>query len=427
VLLAALVLYLGEVYRCWRLEPTGDALFDRCAQAVVEKQAWRLFSGNDTLGTALPDHLLAEWEDDFGDDPRYWQLRYYSIGLAGDRQKFEAMLGPAQDHELVDEQVRTRLDATLREAVDRGCADARIYLQLYMLHTRFHKTDYSAEQLTEYFGWLQTAAELEPDYAWPHYYIAMHYVQHAGDTNEGRELALQHLELGNAAADTSLPCVFPASFVNDYVAGNGALPGNAVVSGWTMLNGWAFTPYDSLYEGLRIKQCGKRIVELDKESRDLVLLEEYLGLLCRWGLADGSEMLDWMRISTAFSYVNDYLVVDVIPERDPGEREMLWRLCKRMRGLWHDILRGIGDEQLESMRLFWPYRRAGEEWRGVTGRYLIWHYGPSHLNYALEAQRYLDGQPGEDGVREDLRYIDRFDFETMHFTVGAPVIQSSGQ
>ena len=75
-------------------------------------------------------------------------------------------------------------------------------------------------------------------------------------------------------------------------------------------------------------------------------------MACRFGLADGAEALDWLRIRVIFTYISDFLVVDVIPELDPNEREMVWTLCKRMRGLWYHISSGVSDEQLESLRLF---------------------------------------------------------------------------
>jgi hypothetical protein len=77
VLLAVLASYGCEFYRCARYTPTGDALYDRYARAVIRNEAWKLFHAAGTHPATLSDRLLARWEDDCGADPRYWQLRYW--------------------------------------------------------------------------------------------------------------------------------------------------------------------------------------------------------------------------------------------------------------------------------------------------------------------------------------------------------------
>lgn len=74
---------------CWQDEPTadplaytptGDALWDTYAQALLEQlpSIRADFGLESTEAAILPDKLLASWEADFGDDQRYWQLRFWN-------------------------------------------------------------------------------------------------------------------------------------------------------------------------------------------------------------------------------------------------------------------------------------------------------------------------------------------------------------
>jgi hypothetical protein len=59
-------------------KPTGDALFDRYAAEIWQRNAPGAYAGEGiSTAACLPDDLLAAWEAEFGNDPRYWQLRYF--------------------------------------------------------------------------------------------------------------------------------------------------------------------------------------------------------------------------------------------------------------------------------------------------------------------------------------------------------------
>ncbi len=119
LILVALVLgsYLVEVYRCSRFTPTGDALFDKYARAVIKRQAWRLFSNRylDSELLSLDAGTLRKWENEFGDDSRYWLLCFSC---------------PTNDDQILDdtsiEQGLSEKYYFLDQAIQRGCADVNV-------------------------------------------------------------------------------------------------------------------------------------------------------------------------------------------------------------------------------------------------------------------------------------------------------------
>lgn len=227
LILIALVLgcYFVEVYRCSRYTPTGDALFDKYACAVIKRQAWRLFASTwDTEPTliALDANTLADWEDEFGDDPRYWLLCY---SCATD-------ISPAQSAEYIEQGLSEKY-YYLDQAIQRDCADVNVLYFAFSEHGdewwSLAKEHYSSsEQVVtwkdlspvqqeaiiyslcddEIVPWLDKMIDAAPEESYP-YYLKARYHFASSDFDQ----ALRDFEAGNAAAINRIPSSFPASLV----------------------------------------------------------------------------------------------------------------------------------------------------------------------------------------------------------------------
>lgn len=234
------------------LTPTGDELFDRYAQACMENNwvGYQFDASAEFPATLHPD-VLAAWEDDFGSDPRYWQLCYFCMKhrLYGDKTNAELF---AEDEQSVSayiekfDRMEEEAVAALRQAEDRGVADSETMLLLHPALLREWDKQYEL-----YFGnWselepptglteiglhreyeereleiLLKAVELDPEQAWAHYTLAKRHLMYGEP-----ELAQAALVAGNRAAVNELPACFPLSFVLDCID-DGRLPGNAVLAG----------------------------------------------------------------------------------------------------------------------------------------------------------------------------------------------------
>jgi hypothetical protein len=254
-----------------KFTPTGDALFDRYARACLE-QDWTgyQFDDFDAFPATIEPAVIAEWEEEFGEDPRYWQLCYFNLKhrYYGDPESEELLKeyeGAEWDIELeagefteylmdIDEyytylgrKLRDPAQA-LRSADELGVANAETLLLLHRELLREWKEQsarydlYDAEgeeqpvpelsqiELNRQYeqrelALLKRAVDLGPDQAWPHYMLADYYLEYGEP-----ELAQPELASGNSAGDNRLPACFPLSFVLDCID-DGLLPGNAMLTG----------------------------------------------------------------------------------------------------------------------------------------------------------------------------------------------------
>jgi len=69
----ALVVF--SMVTCPRLPKTGDALLDKLVSTLNDGLVQGYLHVTPYF-ISLPDDVLAGWEPEFGDDPRYWMLRY---------------------------------------------------------------------------------------------------------------------------------------------------------------------------------------------------------------------------------------------------------------------------------------------------------------------------------------------------------------
>jgi len=415
----ALVWYLSEVYRCARFSPTGDALYDRYARTVIQRQAWRLFSSRKQVPVYLPEDVLAKWEPEFGSDPRYWQLKYWCACYNTGARRQQALINKNIERQLVSE-----LSAILEQGIEHGAADARSYLQLYILHTSSEPEGHTDEELAKYQGWLDSAIAADPDYAWPYYFNAMHNMGAVVKCDENPELAREQLALGNAAPEFSQPLCFPASFVFDYAADNGKPAGNAVVAGAIAeYSALGFSPYSSSLTFIHIKELCKHIIELNKAGESMELLQNYLGMICRYGESDGANIADWLVIATLGDSLAKHISVDLLPMADASQRDALWEESKHLMRVYPLTLWVLNDQSYERLRRFWPFIRAWDFWNAISGADRNSDFGmPYNLSYSysFEAEMVCNGN-GEHGqrIRDDLARIGHFDFAAMQFNEDA--------
>lgn len=216
---------------------TGDELFDRYA-AQVDQQIDALgYEGLADFDTAavVPDDVLAKWESEFGDDPRYWELRYFCMK--------HSMPAPSVLEKAADPALRNQrgedLDKALgflEQARERGIATANTLMLLYWEKRDALQQDdppghdqlvydYPPEAVEDLGQIANEAVAASHDEAWPYYTRAMYWYE-TGKPERG----LADMKTGNTQPDVSYPVPFPAGMVDQGLSA--PVPaGNAAVSG----------------------------------------------------------------------------------------------------------------------------------------------------------------------------------------------------
>jgi len=257
--------------------PTGDALFDRYAQALdLWIRTVKVKDITSLRAACLPDDLLASWERDFGGDPRYWELRY--------------MCAYSSYHEGHPKSEDANPRKYLEEARRRGIATANTLLLLCgeeramneslldqisqprqwpgdaashaqdEVRERYLRVSHEAER--EELALLDAAVAKDPGCAWAYYERAM-YCFDLGEQERG----LADLEAGNAAPRNELPRPFPTSMVTRGMLASSPA-GSAVVSGAVWIES-VFQPYPSYVRWKDHLKESILVVDLSGDSRPL--------------------------------------------------------------------------------------------------------------------------------------------------------------
>jgi hypothetical protein len=206
-----LLLYLYQVFACSRYQPTGEALFDTYARAVIARQKWRLFKFSVTTPTSyVPDKTIASWEDEFGSDPRYWELRYWCMLQSGITIENGLSNGPSDE-------ALERATALLEQARSQGVSSSTMLFCLFdsyssnearvQANSLYTPTSAEKQDLQHAEDLLDELAEEYPDFAWAYYIRALRMV---GENFDG---AIELIAQGNQAADKDVPRCFPIDFV----------------------------------------------------------------------------------------------------------------------------------------------------------------------------------------------------------------------
>jgi hypothetical protein len=272
----ALIGYLALVQRCYKLNPSGNALFDSYARAVRDRQALRLFYVQSTDGglnpSSVPDSVLAAMEPQFGKDPHYWELRCWNAASAN----FPVLSQwgwPFDDSEgsefLEESRRRGTASSTSLEflAVIRHCQ---------AIHDELMGEATAAQRRGEELALLNEAISADPGRAWPRYRRAIRYCE-LGDLTA----AEADLRAANAAPDTSWASLFPRQLV---LEGLGSwtpgqhFPGNAWIDYGVVLGLAGFTE--------DTRTAAKGMAQLERHAvstADLSLLTQLNRAYCRMG------------------------------------------------------------------------------------------------------------------------------------------------
>ena len=245
------LLGLGRLILLTRVIPTDDALYDRYQSAVLKKLRWQaelpVLSLPDPgkpdlpLSCHLADVELARWEGEFGDDPRYWELRYFNAVTASGNPLF----GFDTDLNSPDSYLSHPVLGLLARAEERGVDDehlrARLLPHKLRCLNRYYGNKYDDKQTSrqtialtvEYEAaereLLDSAVADSPGNAWPDYDRWQHEASYGFDD--------ELFAMLNAA--NAKPCPLRIPFPCSFVAEN--LPhsrsGNPLVSG-SVLEAW---------------------------------------------------------------------------------------------------------------------------------------------------------------------------------------------
>ncbi len=246
------------------LTPSGDALFDAYARALVDKYGPEGFAfGIGSPCFWLDDEVLRSWEGRFGRDPRFWELRVFNARViqvvqAEEQSVIEAEGTAGELGAELELRQQQRLDcigdfpppqqlmqkafeqgALNSELLGRACLDqmAALKAQAYddalaiaadaeaddaVLQARLD------ERRRRFYGdcdaLLIMVRSRDPQAPWPHYMQALDFFER-GDADQ----AWRAIEAGNMIEGRAWP---GAGYPLDFIAaglGDGQVPGNAAV------------------------------------------------------------------------------------------------------------------------------------------------------------------------------------------------------
>lgn len=325
-------------------EPTGDELFDRLA-ALIDSNLEAELSEARYWGFSelVQEDVIASWEGDFGNDPRYWELRYLlansltpeAFGMEGWKREFYYAKA---EH----------ANGMLKEAIDRGIArPVTLYLYYISLRDLHYQqmekllpgpsltTSYSQERVThipprpdtdpalleqtrqlrskqeaEQLAVLNELVDSAPQMAWAHYARAMYWLE-LGELGKG----LANLKSGNAAMDGVIPHGFPigvalAGLGEDHPRGNAAV--TAVLIG-ERKKLQMFESKDRVKESILVAML----------SGDLSLANEWMHFSCRLVRDNPGLVYEWLATIVHFILINTSLQHEYSTALAPGQQAVL--------------------------------------------------------------------------------------------------------
>lgn len=332
--------------------PTDDALYNRYAQAVdLRLNAARL--SNEELKTEmvyggtiedgrsvalLPDEELAEWESEFRSDPRYWELRAFTVLCQVDPEEMIAFIESKPEASLLKLKRLGKARDLLVEARKLGAVRGQTLLLLYRVlddledvelaplsdydtlnhswineSSRLSLTDrptFTVEQLakskkvhTQYeaeeLKTLNAAVNTDPELAWAYYYRALYWYGLGESQRGGADLAA-----GNQADDLSFPLPFPldtalAGLTADAPAGSAAVAGATLLAGLEL--DYGDPPLSELKDLLRDQLVAVNL------SGSLSELNAWHQFFCRMGVSGSTntffQLIPLYQLSAIRSYV----------------------------------------------------------------------------------------------------------------------------
>ncbi|MCH7472978.1 hypothetical protein IIA79_08515 [bacterium] len=326
--------------------PTGDSLFDRYA-LEVEARIAELEDGGEVMQirtcAALHDELLAGWENEFGDDARYWELRYLCAWSNAEKDNFSSndFTAPADILRearrrgvttantllILSRELREEYEARFEELPDprsnpefklwgwkvnvemspRKVLDPEVVEQLLNLHKSYE---------TEELELLNEAMVIGPDEAWPYYLRALYWFE-LGE----HDLAIADLEAGNAAPVNVYPRPFPVPFVVEALTAK-APAGSAAVSGAILLLQLSYP----LLKYLRLREFLKDSLVAVNLSGDPATLEAWHQFACRYSACLTDSYVPSLAGLVLYGMVRKYTTEEQATALNNEQRETLMRM-----------------------------------------------------------------------------------------------------
>ena len=362
LLVVASVLLAGRIL----LKPasTGDALFDRYSAQVKKrfKTASTVAKGADQAAV-LPDELLAGWEDEFGSDPQYWELRYW-CGTQAEMDNPSEFLLEAQkrgvasantllllyierEREFEDEIENTLPSFTSSEikwgmptSMSREEVSAEERRKSIELHTRVE---------AELLELLDAAVAAGQDEAWPHYMRAIYWIE-LGEV----ELAVADLHAGNNAASNRYPSPFPVAFVHESIL-RGEPAGGKSISGAVLIAALS----EPMPPIVRMGECGRSLLVAASLSGDAEPLAEWHRFACRMGQASRLPTIAPLAASNYIGLQADYVAEELGGQLTDGQLETL------------AVIEATRDDLKEAYRETWKFHNLEAFTRSIPFRLLF--------------------------------------------------------
>ena len=338
---------------------TGDPLLDKYCNAVIDQalatgldREWLIYNNYQ-----LEDAVFASWEDEFAADPRFWMLRYHqtadeSVERAGIQVKYGKY--PSVHY--------------LEEARRRGLADGAVLLRLLCSYdsawlnatseyvtmpkpqrggnfAEYYKAQRDA--VDEHYGQehqelLSKLLAVAADEALPHYYAAL-YASERGDC----EAAIAEIIRGNRAPRNTVLQGFPFDDLWHRMRTGKPLPEKAA-SGILCQEAIAL----ALPNFIKFKAMTRQLIADAIEREDLGVLEELNTFACRFGDAEGNQMIGALvglvMVQLTWEAANSSWPQPFQPDQQQALRE----LKQKIDGLKNEI-RGI------SRQATWPTNLPG--------------------------------------------------------------------
>lgn len=277
---------------------TGDALLDRYLAALAQRIGSDLVSADWPVAFGIDDAVVDAaiydgWEPEFGDDPRFWMLRFHLTAEA-----------PRENYSDLDDLSHLRPTYYLEEARRRGAVDGAVLLTLLRANDSQWVSEAGASLSVtrpkrgedrgpyeearraivdelhggEHRQLLNELLAAAPDEAVPHYYAAICATQR--DDYEG---ALAHIALGNRASSNNSLIGFPYEALWERMRNGEPLPDKALC-GAACTSFWVSV---SIPDFLRIKWMFKALLSDAVERGDWQAVDELHTFACRFGSSEG--------------------------------------------------------------------------------------------------------------------------------------------
>lgn len=315
--------------------PTGDALWDRYAQALLERVGTE---GNGSFDRwALPEELVVSWETQFGSDPRYWQLyAWNSEAIARNVPKETGSDGISVQPGLG----RDRFRAGLEEGQQKGVTDAVTEMLLYNYNRRdldgiqgnFETMSAEERQLAgvpefennierirwfeeQEFALVEALVDAWPDESWVWFTSARKQFEY-GNWDEG----LEDLRRGSSAANNRLPMPFPASFVIGQIS-QGKDCGSKVAAGsiYPQMVAWPLMNYIKVKDNIKNQQ-----VRLSMGA-PLSEMEAWHLFTCKFGAMENAPLIHKLVALVISDVWVKHVLIRMPGALDERQREALWR------------------------------------------------------------------------------------------------------